>query len=222
VTILSDAGVAVRALLEALGTGKGAGIFTSDDAAKLDADSAATDTKEQAGLRTVLGALRGALPDEAIMVTDMTKIAYSGNEMFPVEAPRRWLHPVGYGTLGYALPAAIGACFGAPGTPVVGLAGDYGFQYTLNELAVAAEHKLDLIMVLWNNQGLQAIIDDMDRKKIGHIATNPQNPDFMALAGAYGFSYAAADTPEGITTAVKAALKAGGPQFIELDGTKLI
>jgi 5-guanidino-2-oxopentanoate decarboxylase len=222
VTILADAGAAVRALLDALGTGKGAGVFSAADVAKLDADAAGSDSREEAGLRKVLGALRTALPADTIMVTDMTKIAYAGNEMFPVEAPRQWLHPIGYGTLGYALPAAIGACFGAPAKPVVALAGDYGFQYTLNELAVAAEHRLDLVVVLWNNQGLQAIIDDMDRKKIGHIATNPVNPDFEKLAGAYGFRYAAADTLDGIGTAVKAALEAGGPQFIELDGTVLV
>jgi 5-guanidino-2-oxopentanoate decarboxylase len=222
IAILADAGVAVTALLDAVGVAGGAGTFGPDDVARIDADAAVADETEAAGLRKVLGALRAALPDDTIMSTDMTKIAYAGNEMFSIDAPRLWMHPVGYGTLGYALPAAIGAKLGAPDKPVVALAGDYGFQYTLNELAVAAEAKLDLIVVMWNNQGLKAIIDDMDRKKIGHIATNPVNPDYEKLAGAYGYAYQPVTTLDGIGDAVAKALADGGPQFIELDGTQLL
>ncbi len=223
VAILSDAGAAVRALLAELGGGQGNGEFTQADAEKLDADAAAADSKEESQLRQVLRELRAALPERTVMATDMTKIAYAGNEMFPVEHPRLWLHPVGYGTLGYGLPAAIGARFAVEGKdrPVVALAGDYGFQYTLNELAVAAEANLDLIVVIWNNQGLQAIIDDMDRKKIGHIATNPVNPDYAKLADAYGYAYQPVAALEGIGAAVARALEEGGPQFIELDGAAM-
>ncbi len=222
IKVLSDAGIAADALLEALGAGNGAGEFTKADAEAIDAEAVSQYSHEEKGLHKVLGALRAALPANTRLATDMTKIAYAGNEMFPVDAPGHWMHPSGYGTLGYALPAAIGAKFGVPDAPVVALLGDYGFQYTLNELAVATEAKLDLIVVMWNNQGLQAIMDDMDRKEIGHIATNPVNPDFGKLADAYGFAYRPVDTLEGIGAAVAAALAEGGPQFIELDGTKLL
>ena len=65
---------------------------------------------------------------------DMTQIAYFGNYAFPVDAPRRWFHPSGYGTLGFALPAAIGAKIASPARAVVALAGDFGLQFTLGEL----------------------------------------------------------------------------------------
>ena len=174
------------------------------------------DTEERALKRKVLNALRAALPADAVLVTDMTTLAYAGNEIFPVPEPRQWMHPSGFGTLGYALPAAIGAKVAAGDTPVVALAGDYGFQYTLNELGVAAELKQPLIVVLWNSDGLQAIMDDMDRKDIGHIATNPLNPDFEHLARAYGGHYHKVQSVEEIGGAVKEALAADRLSLIEL------
>jgi len=69
----------------------------------------------------------------------MTQFAYAANEVWPMEAPDLWHHPCGFGTLGYALPAAIGGAIARAGQPTVAIAGDYGFQYTLQELMVAVE-----------------------------------------------------------------------------------
>src|SRR6202035_127142 len=80
--------------------------------------------------RVVLEAVRRALPADAAVASDMTQIAYSANEIFPMAQPRRWLHPAGFGTLGYAVPAAIGAQLALPGRAVAALVGDYGFQFT--------------------------------------------------------------------------------------------
>src|SRR4029077_8885493 len=71
----------------------------------------------------VLDALRRALPADGIVASDMTQIAYTANHYFPCFRPRCWFHPNGYGTLGYALPAAIGAKLAAPDRAVVALAG---------------------------------------------------------------------------------------------------
>ena len=77
----------------------------------------------------------------------MTQIAYFGNYAFPVDAPRRWFHPSGYGTLGFALPAAIGAKIASPAHAVAALAGDFGLQFTLAELMTAVEANLSLPMI---------------------------------------------------------------------------
>ena len=92
--------------------------------------------------RLVLEALRRALADDGLVMTDMTQIAYTGNHAYPCERPRTWVHPIGYATLGYALPAAIGASLAAPGRPVVVLAGDLGLLFTVQELATAVEQEL--------------------------------------------------------------------------------
>jgi 5-guanidino-2-oxopentanoate decarboxylase len=68
-----------------------------------------------------LAAIRAALPRDGVVFTDMTQIAYFGNYAYPVDGPRQWFHPSGYGTLGFALPAAIGAMVaaGIPPTDVI-------------------------------------------------------------------------------------------------------
>ncbi|MGI9412182.1 MAG: 5-guanidino-2-oxopentanoate decarboxylase [Hyphomicrobiales bacterium] len=219
--IMGDAAVAVEALLDALPDVSGASRLSAEDVTDLAETVAGQDDDDRGLKRKVLDALRAALPAETIVVTDMTTLAYAGNEMFPVTEPRLWMHPSGFGTLGYALPAAIGAKVGAAGRPVVALAGDYGFQYTLNELGVAAELKQPLIVVLWNSDGLQAIMNDMDRKGIGHIATNPLNPDFEHLTKAYGGRYRRVQSVEAIDGAVREALAAEGLCLIELDAAAM-
>ena len=167
-------------------------------------------------LGKVLSVIRDSLPADTVIASDMTQIAYAANEIFPVSHPRTWLHPVGFGTLGFALPAAIGAKFGVGTTPVAALAGDYGLQYTLNELGTAVEHKLPIPILLWNNTALGQIRDDMINKGIQPNAVTLRNPDFQALAKAYG---ARADRPGNLTELAKAiatSLKADGPTLIEM------
>jgi 5-guanidino-2-oxopentanoate decarboxylase len=167
-------------------------------------------------LAKVLTVIRDCLPENTVVASDMTQIAYAANEIFPVYEPRTWLHPVGFGTLGYALPAAIGAKFGVGQKPVAALVGDYGFQYTLNELGTAVEHKLPLVILLWNNDALGQIRDDMVNKAIQPNAVTLQNPDFQMLARAYG---ARAERPENLKAlaiAITTALSAEGPTVIEM------
>jgi 5-guanidino-2-oxopentanoate decarboxylase len=167
-------------------------------------------------LRQVLAVIRDALPPEAIIASDMTQIAYAANEIFPVTEPRTWLHPVGFGTLGFALPAGIGAKFGCPDKPVAVMIGDYGIQYTINELGTAAEHKLPLIILMWNNDALGQIRDDMVNKGIQPNAVTLVNPDFQALAKAYRCAAEKPDSLKGLAQAIARALKANGPTLIEM------
>lgn len=167
-------------------------------------------------LTKVLAVIREALPPETVIASDMTQIAYAANEIFPMSRPRTWLHPVGFGTLGFALPAAIGAKFGVGQKPVAAMMGDYGFQYTLNELGTAAEHKLALPILLWNNEALGQIRDDMVMKGIQPNAVTLQNPDFQMLAKAYGCRAEKPDTLQNLAKAIAAALKADGPTLIEM------
>src|ERR1700730_3588823 len=98
------------------------------------------DERFNAGARAcarLLAAVRAAIPEDAAVFTDMTQAAYLGNYAFAADRPGTWFHPSGYGALGYALPAAIGALVAGPGRTVVALAGDFGFQFTSQELATA-------------------------------------------------------------------------------------
>ena len=160
--------------------------------------------------------MKSALPNDTIIASDMTQIAYSATEVYGMDEPRCWLHPCGFGTLGYALPAAIGAQIAEPERAVVALIGDCGFQYTINELGVAAEHDLPVIILLWNNDALGQIRDDMVQKQITPLGTSLKNPDFADIARAYGCGYAAPQSLEEVTAAVATARTAGGPTIIEV------
>src|SRR5262249_14947603 len=83
----------------------------------------------------LIATLRAVLPDDAIVVNDQTGINYWMEWRFPVLMPRTFLYPVGSATLGYGVPAAIGAKIARPDRPVVAVVGDGGFMYSVNELA---------------------------------------------------------------------------------------
>ncbi len=217
--IQADSVLAMAALKDALGsnTAQQNAAWNADKAAAIRAAAVANEVGIRADHhRPILSILREELPRNAVISADMTQIAYSGDEIFPCYEPRSWLHPTGYGTLGYGLPAAIGAALGAPERKAVALVGDYGFQYTLNELGVAAELGLDLIVLLWNNSALGEIRDDMIRKDIPPMAVEQTNPDFQMLAASYGYGTSKPESLDDFRAVLKEALEKGGPQLIEM------
>jgi len=161
-------------------------------------------------------AIQDALPKGTMFFSDMTQFAYVAKELYPLDRPGLWHHPYGFGTLGYGLPAAIGGKIGRPGTPVVAIAGDYGFQYTVQELGVAVELGLNLPIILWDNSKLGEIEDSMGRSEIGPVCVVAHNPDFCALARAYGAYACAPESLEQLQQALKDALKANGPTLIRV------
>jgi thiamine pyrophosphate-dependent acetolactate synthase large subunit-like protein len=179
---------------------------------RIDAPLAAPWRQALAALR----AMRAALPADALVFTDMTQIAYLGCYAFPVEHPGRWFHPSGYGTLGYALPAALGARLAEPQRAVMALAGDFGVQFTLSELMTAVEHSLNLPIVVWNNGALGQIRDDMRANGIPPTDVVARNPDFIALAAACGASAARVQDGPTLTSALREALARRGPTLIEV------
>jgi len=168
------------------------------------------------GTGPVIEALRAAMPDAAMIYSDMTQIAYAANELWDMERPGHWHHPSGFGTLGYALPAAIGAAVARPDLPTCCIIGDYGLQYTIAELGTAVELGLPLPILLWDNGKLGAIEASMVRAQIAPNAVVARNPDFLALARAYGAGAVQPDSLEGLQAALRAAFKADGPTLIRM------
>jgi 5-guanidino-2-oxopentanoate decarboxylase len=160
-------------------------------------------------------ALRAAVPADGVVFSDMTQIAYTGNYAFAADRPGSWFHPSGYGTLGFALPAAIGAKIAEPGRPVVALAGDFGVQFTLQELMTAVELQLPLPVVVWNNEALAQIRDDMIAAGIEPVGVTGRNPDFQAFAAACGARGLRVRGPDALVEGVRAALASRGPTLLE-------
>jgi 5-guanidino-2-oxopentanoate decarboxylase len=162
-----------------------------------------------------LRAIKAALPWDGVVFSDMTQIAYFGNYAYPVDNPGQWFHPSGYGTLGFALPAAIGAKISSPARAVIALAGDFGLQFTLPELLTAVEAGLSLPVVVWNNSALGQIRDDMIAAGIRELGVVARNPDFVELARACGAAGVRVHDAAALTEALRAALYHAGPTLIE-------
>jgi 5-guanidino-2-oxopentanoate decarboxylase len=167
--------------------------------------------------QAILQRIAAELPANAFISTDMTQLAYTGNYAFASAATRSWLHPTGYGTLGYGLPAGIGAKFGAPQRPGLVLVGDGGFLYTAQELATAVE-ELDspLVVLLWNNDALGQIRDDMIGLDIEPIGVLPRNPDFAALGRAFGCTVTQPQNLAELQTDLRHGFNRNGVTLIEL------
>jgi 5-guanidino-2-oxopentanoate decarboxylase len=165
---------------------------------------------------SALRAIKTALPWDGVVFSDMTQIAYLGNYAYPVENPGQWFHPSGYGTLGFALPAALGAKISSPARAVIALAGDFGLQFTLPELMTAVEAGLSLPIVVWNNSALGQIRDDMVAAGIPQLGVIGRNPDFVALAHAYGAEGYRVHDAAALTDAIRTALSQAGPTLIEV------
>ena len=163
-----------------------------------------------------LSVLRGAIPDDAIITADMAQLAYTANVSFRCLRPRSYLYPVGLSTLGYALPAAIGAKLAAPDRAAIALVGDGGFLFTAAELGTAVELSLPIVVLLWNNDGYGQIRDHMTARNIPPIGVNPRNPDFLALARAFGCRTARPASAAGLKREIRSALRRQVPTVIEI------
>jgi thiamine pyrophosphate-dependent acetolactate synthase large subunit-like protein len=214
-TVLGDAGRSLEAISALVGRKQTSNSRASARDQIRDVN-AAERPPLQAKHTQILNAVRKAVPEDGTFVTDMTQIAYTANYHFPMSQPRRWFHPTGYGTLGYALPAAIGAKLATPDRPTVAIAGDAGFLFTVQELATAVELKMPLAILLWNNDALGQIADDMVRLGIPEIGVKPRNPDYLALARAFGAEATRAESADALSEALAAAAGAGGPTLIEV------
>ncbi len=215
--LLGDAGPTVEALLAALDarplvTDKG----TADSLRAVRARQDADFTEVERQHKSLLLKLRALLPPQTVMMGDIAQLVYTGSAVMPTELPRTWFYPAGLGTLGCALPGAIGAKIALPERPVVALVGDGGFLFTIQELATAVEEELAIPIILWNNDSLAMIRDGMVKRGIPEIGVNPKNPDFMKIAEGFGCRTALPDSMEAFEMAVKSALSARVPTVIEV------
>ena len=169
-----------------------------------------------AGQNALLQLIRDEV-EGVIFVGDSTQPVYSGNLGFEALATRRWFNSsTGFGTLGYGLPAAIGAMLGSK-APVVSLIGDGGIQFTIAELICAAELELPLIVLLWNNQGYGEIRRYMEKGGLPLIGVNIKTPNFELLAAGFGAGYRRITAKQQLLDALKEDIISTKPVIYEVD-----
>ena len=218
VPIQADARAALHALSSALASRKPNSLRSQGESRVRDilARNAAEMTDLEKLHARVWKTLRAALPVDAIVMGDATQIVYTGSFAMPMEMERCWYYSGNYCALGFALPMAIGAKIGAPQRPVIAVAGDGGVMFTVNELATAAEERLALPVIVWNNDALKAIADGMDERQIPRIGVEPRSPDFVQLAQSLGCHASRATSAAHLSQSVRDALAADRPTLIEV------
>ncbi len=164
----------------------------------------------------VIDVLRGTLDRDAILTND-SLIQYWTARHFPVYTPRSYHIPWVYGTLGTALPYAIGAAVAAPARQVVAIGGDGAFVFTCAELATAIQTGANVVSIVCNDHGYEAMRRHQRKRPGGRVfASDLVTPDFAALArsfGALGFSL---QSPDELGPALREALAAKRPAVIDL------
>ncbi len=167
--------------------------------------------------RAYLAAIREALPDDGVLVSEVTQIGYAANICFPVYEPRTFLTPGYQGTLGYGFATALGVKAANPGRAVVCVTGDGGFSWTLPELSTARKYRLATVTVVFND-GYFGNVRRIQRDRFGarYFASDLVNPDYVKLAEAFGVTGARAESPAELTSVLKQAIAADEPVVIEV------
>lgn len=162
-------------------------------------------------------AIRNALPDDGIVVGEMTQVAYWCNFGMPVYEPNTYLTPGYQGTLGFGFCTALGAKVGAPDRPVVSINGDGGFGFALNELATMAQHAIAAVVLVFNDSAY-GNVKRIQQVDLGgrQIASELRNPDYVKLAESFGVVGRRAETAAGLQTAIEESIKANEPTLIEI------
>jgi acetolactate synthase-1/2/3 large subunit len=220
VPLLGDAGPTVSALSECLQSHfQDAG---SQESGFADAQRLRTACRHEARIDSgryeeINTAVRAGLPAEGVLAGDSSQVTYLGSvHFFDLPAPRRFCYTPGYATLGYGLPAAIGAALAAPDRPVAALVGDGALMFCVQELATAVDLRLPLPIVVVDNGGYREIRDQQARRGIPPVGVDLPAPDLAALAAAFGAHGVRAPDPGALTALVADALSADRPTLIHL------
>ena len=160
---------------------------------------------------------------KAIIVGDSTQAVYAGNYYCAAPRPRSWFNAAtGYGALGFAPPAAIGAALAEPDAPIICLVGDGGLQFSLSEIGSAADAGARVIFLVWNNDGYQEIENFMIDAGITPEGVKPSAPDFIAIGTAYGVPSERLADVKDLPAALERAGGRKGPSLVEIHQTKTV
>lgn len=161
-------------------------------------------------------ALRSAVPEDGIVVSELTQVAYVAQIAFPVYEPHGLLTSGYAGTLGFGFPTALGVAVGNKSRPVVSVTGDGGFGFNFQELSTACAYDLNLVVIVFNDCAF-GNVRRMQQAQFGrNIGDSLHNPDFLQLAAAFGAGSMRIAGQHQLVGAVTEALATPGPVVIDV------
>jgi acetolactate synthase I/II/III large subunit len=165
-----------------------------------------------------LDVIRATLPRDGLFVTELSQVGFTSYVGYPVLAPHTYISEGYQGTLGFGFPTALGVKIAHRKKPVVSVTGDGGFMFAVQELATAAQYGIALVILLFNNRSYGNVLRDQ-RLGFGNrvIGAVLDNPDFVALAAAFGVQAHRVASPEALAPVLKKALAANKPVLIEIE-----
>lgn len=168
--------------------------------------------------RAIIEEVYNLTKGEAIVVTDVGQHQMWTAQMMPFHRPRSWLTSGGLGTMGYGLPAGIGAYFAAPDRPVVVINGDGGIQMNIQELATAVQYKVPVKVLIMNNYYLGMVRQWQEKFYEGRYSHSYMDamPNFVKLAEAYGAVGFRVEKGKELAPTLQAAFATPGPVLIDI------
>lgn len=213
VGITGDAAAVSRALLAALPSEARPAPDLGAARDAIDAEMRAT-APEAVALAEIIA---DALPDDAIVAGDSSQIVYMAlGSVLRSPRPHSLLYTPTYATLGYGLPAAIGARVAQTAHPVVTVIGDGALMFCVNELVTAVEQRLDVTIVCVDNGGYAEIRQNEVDRGMTPVGVDLVQPDWAALATAFGATGRRVDRTEDIASSIREAIAEGGVQLVHI------
>jgi acetolactate synthase-1/2/3 large subunit len=212
--IVGDSALVLRALAEKLGKHNAKRADRAEEVREVKAKATASID----GLRPQLDyleAIRAALPEDGILVDELTQVGYVARIAYKVYRPRTFITTGYQGTLGWGYATGLGVKIAKPDTPVLSINGDGGFLYTSNELATAVHHKIPLTAIVFVD-GAFGNVKRIQQEHYGNrlIASDLTNPDFIKYAESFGARAERATDPAGLRVALRRCLAAREPSLI--------
>lgn len=166
----------------------------------------------------LINAMAACVDDSAIITTDVGQHQMWTAQAYPLNRPRQWLTSGGLGTMGFGLPAAVGAALANPDRKVICFSGDGSLMMNIQEMATAAENQLDVKIILMNNEALGLVHQQQSLfyKQGVFAATYPGMINFMQIAAGFGLHTCDLNAEEDAHAALQAAISRPGPALIHV------
>ncbi len=214
--IIGDAAATLKALAGKLGKHNTKRGGRAEAVAEIKASSAKKIRDTIGPQIAYLEAIRAALPEDGILVDELTQMGYAARLAYPTYRPRTFLSTGYQGTLGWGYATSLGAKVAKPDTAVVSISGDGGFLFTAMEMATAAQNGIGVVAVVFSD-GAYGNVKRIQQQSFNNrtIASDLHNPDFVKLAESFGIAAERVKSPAELGAAISRGIARGGPMLID-------